>query len=302
MDKLNNMHHFIEVVEHSSFTAAAVRLGLSRAQMSKSVSQLEALLGSRLLNRTTRRVSLTESGRLYYERCKQVLKDIEEIEGLTSEQSQRPSGNLRLSAPTSFAITHLQGAVNAYLNEFPDVSISLSLADRFIDVVAEGFDLVIRIAELEDSTLVARKIAPCKRVLCASPFYLSAYGVPERPEQLSNHQCLVYSNELKPDIWTLGDQEKTVQVKVNGPLCADNGDVLKAAALDGLGITLLPTFIVGEALKSGELVEVLSDYSPSEISIYAVFPSKRYLSAKVRSFIDFLGDYFGDEPKWDRLD
>jgi len=302
MDKLNNMHHFIEVVEHSSFTAAAVRLGLSRAQMSKSVSQLEALLGSRLLNRTTRRVSLTESGRLYYERCKQVLKDIEEIEGLTSEQSQRPSGNLRLSAPTSFAITHLQGAVNAYLNEFPDVSISLSLADRFIDVVAEGFDLVIRIAELEDSTLVARKIAPCKRVLCASPFYLSAYGVPERPEQLSNHQCLVYSNELKPDIWTLGDQKKTVQVKVNGPLCADNGDVLKAAALDGLGITLLPTFIVGEALKSGELVEVLSDYSPSEISIYAVFPSKRYLSAKVRSFIDFLGDYFGDEPKWDRLD
>jgi DNA-binding transcriptional LysR family regulator len=171
MDKLNSMTIFVEVVKNEGFTAAAQKIGLSRAQVSKSVMQLEAHLGTRLLNRTTRRLSLTETGRVYYERCKTILHDIDEIEGIASEQTSTAHGTLTVSAPTSFRILHLKEALPEYIKRYPQVQISLNLADRFIDVIAEGFDLVLRLADLEDSSLVARKIAPCKRVLCASPEY-----------------------------------------------------------------------------------------------------------------------------------
>jgi len=301
MDRLNSMTIFVEVVNGGGFTAAAEKIGLSRAQVSKSVKQLEEHLGTRLLNRTTRRISLTEIGRIYYERCKSVLSDIEEIEGIASAQATKPHGTLMLSAPTSFGILHLNEAIPQYIKHYPQVQISLKLADRFIDVVSEGFDLVIRIAELEDSSLIARKIAPCKRVFCASPEYLKQHGTPKVPQDLAIHHCLVYSNELKPDTWVLNGPNGTESVKVNGPVCADNGDILKTAALSGLGITLLPTFIVGADLCEGQLVQVLPNYCPPEISIYAVFPSRRYLSAKVRTFVDFLSDYFGDSPEWDQF-
>jgi len=301
MDRLNSMAIFVEVVNGEGFTAAAEKIGLSRAQVSKSVKQLEEHLGTRLLNRTTRRISLTEIGRIYYERCKSILSDIEEIEGIASAQATKPHGTLMLSVPTSFGILHLNEAIPHYIKQYPQVQISLKLADRFIDVVSEGFDLVIRIAELEDSSLIARKIAPCKRVFCASPEYLKQHGTPKVPQDLAIHHCLVYSNELKPDTWVLNGPDGTESVKVNGPVCADNGDVLKAAALSGLGITLLPTFIVGADLCEGQLVQVLPNYCPPEISIYAVFPSRRYLSAKVRTFVDFLSNYFGDSPEWDQF-
>jgi DNA-binding transcriptional LysR family regulator len=302
MDKLNSMTIFVEVVKNEGFTAAAQKIGLSRAQISKSVMQLEAHLGTRLLNRTTRRVSLTETGRAYYERCKTILDDIEENEEIARQQTSTPHGTLTMSAPTSFGILHLQQALPAYLTQYPEVQISLSLTDRFIDVVAEGFDLVVRIAALEDSSLIARKIAPCKRVLCASPDYLRQQGIPKVPQDLAIHHCLVYSNELKPDTWVLHGATGVESVKVNGPVCADNGDILKAAAVAGLGITLLPTFIVGPDLREGKLQQILPDYCPPEISIYAVFPSRQYLSAKVRTFIDFLSAYFGDSPAWDQFD
>ena len=302
MDRLNNMTVFVEVVNSDGFSAAAEKMGLSRAQISKSVMQLEEHLGTRLLNRTTRRISLTETGRVYYERCKTILADIEEIESITSEQTAEPRGTLTISAPTSFGLLHLNDAIPQYIQRYPQVQISLSLTDRIIDVVSEGFDVVVRIAELEDSSLIARKIAPCKRVFCASPQYLEQHGIPKVPQDLAIHHCLVYSNELKPDHWKLHGPDGVETVNVNGPICADNGDILKDAAVAGLGITLLPTFIVGPELKAGNLTQVLDNYCPPEISIYAVFPSRRYLSAKVRTFIDFLTDYFGDYPNWDEFD
>lgn len=299
MDRLNSMRHFIEVVRESGFTPAASKLGLSRAQISKSVMQLESHLGTRLLNRTTRRISLTDTGKVYFERCLSILEDIDELETSTGEHNSVPRGRLSICAPTSFGILHLQNALTGFQNTFPEVQISLSLSDRFIDVIKEGFDVVIRIAELEDSSLIARKIAPCKRVFCASPDYLKQQGTPQKPEDLVNHQCLIYSNELKPDTWKIHGPQGIKTVKVNGPLCADNGDMLNAAALNHMGVTLLPTFIVGENLKRGLLVQVLNEYCPPDISIYAVFPSRRFLSAKVRSFVDHLALYFGEEPAWD---
>lgn len=301
MDKLNSMAIFVEVVNGESFTAAAEKTGLSRAQVSKSVNQLEAYLGARLLNRTTRRISLTETGRIYYERCIAILNDIDEVEGIAGEQASKPHGRLTISAPTSFGILHLNEAIPQYMKQYPHVQISLSLADRFIDVVAEGFDLAVRIAALEDSSLIARRIAPCHRVFCASPDYLNRYGTPKVPQDLAIHQCLIYSNDLKPDTWILHGPNGTESIKVNGPICADNGDILKAAAISGLGVTLLPTFIAGPDLGAGRLRQVLPDYCPPEISIYVVFPSRRYLSAKVKTFVDFLSGYFGDTPSWDRF-
>jgi len=301
MDRLNSMQIFVEVARASGFTAAANRIGLSRAQVSKSVMQLEQHLGTRLFNRTTRRISLTETGQIYLERCIDILQAIDETETIAAAQTSEPRGRLTLSAPTSFGILHLQQAIPIYLRRHPQVQISLNLADRFIDVVDEGFDLVIRIAELEDSSLIARRLAPCRRLLCASPDYLEKNGTPLVPQDLAIHHCLVYSNELKPDSWNLQGPSGIESVKVNGPICADNGDILRAAAVAGLGVTLLPTFIVGPDLEAGRLRQVLANYCPPEISIYAVFPSRRYLSAKVRSFVDFMAAYFGDRPDWDHF-
>lgn len=300
MDRLNSMKTFVEVVNNEGFTAAAHRIGLSRAQVSKSVMQLEAHLGARLLNRTTRRVSLTEIGRIYYERCKDILNDIDEIEALAGKQSGQPRGTLRIAAPTSFGVLQLNSAIPGYINQYPDVRISMSLNDRFVDMVAEGFDLAIRIAALEDSSLVARRIAPCKRVLVASPDYLANHGEPKVPQDLAIHRCLVYANDLQPGSWTLAGDEGPEVIRVNGPVCADNGDLLKEAAVAGLGVTLLPTFIVGPELRAGRLVQVLEPYCPDEISVYAVFPSRRYVSANVRTFVDYLAACFGENPDWDR--
>jgi len=295
------MQIFVEVTRAAGFSAAATRLGLSRAQVSKSVMQLEQHLGTRLFNRTTRRISLTDVGNAYLERCIDILQEIEETEAVAAAQTREPRGRLTMSAPTSFGILHLQQALPAYLRQHPQVQVSLNLADRFIDVVDEGFDLVIRIAELEDSTLIARRLAPCQRLLCAAPAYLEQHGIPQVPQDLALHHCLVYSNELKPDSWRLQGPGGIESVRVNGPVCADNGDILRASAVAGLGITLLPTFIVGADLQAGRLQQVLADYRPPTISIYAVYPSRRYLSARVRSFVDFLAAYFGERPEWDRF-
>jgi len=296
------MRLFVEVASRGSFTAAAEKTGLSRAQLSKSVMQLESFLGARLLNRTTRKISLTETGQIYFERCVSILQEVEEADSVAREMTDNPSGNLLLAAPTSFGVLHLQDLIPQYLKKYPNVQISLSLNDRFVDVIAEGFDLVIRIAQLADSSLISRRIAPCKRVFCASPDYLNNFGTPKVPQDLAIHRCLIYSNELKPDNWELHGPEGIESVRTNGPFCSDNGDLLRSAAVAGLGVTLLPTFIVGADLMAGRLRQVLSEYCPPEIAIYAVFPSRKYLSIKVRSFIEFLKDNFNDKPAWDNYD
>lgn len=302
MDRLTSMEIFVEVVETGGFTAASEKTGLSRALVSKHVMQLEDHLGARLLNRTTRRVSLTETGRVYYERCKSILADIAEADTCAGEITAEARGKLNVNAPMSFGVLHLGPAIAAYCKQHPLVQVSLDLNDRLVDVVAEGFDVVIRIAQLEDSSLIARKVAPCRRVLCASPEYLNQHGVPKVPQDLAIHRCLLYTNMPSSDNWALTGPMGIETVKVNGPMCANNGEILKSAAVEGLGIALEPTFIVGPDIRAGRLRVVLPDYCPPEIAIHAVYPSRRYLSAKVRTFVDFLSGYFGDQSYWDRWD
>ncbi len=292
MGQLNQMRIFTEVVDGEGFTAAANRLGMSRAQVSKSVQQLEAHLGTRLLNRTTRRISLTDTGRIYYERCHSILEEIDEMDEIASQQSSEPSGLLTIGAPNSYGILHLSEAIPHYMKRYPKVEIDIRLTDRLVDVVAEGFDLVIRIAELEDSSLIARPIQPCDRVYCASPEYLERHGTPQTPQELKAHDCLLYTNLSKPGQWPFKTEEGMEMVKVNGPLKSDNGDILRAAAVQGMGVVTLPTFICGPDLEAGRLQTILMEYTPEPISVYAVFPSRRYLSAKVRTFVDFLSEYF----------
>jgi len=299
MDRFHSMSVFVEVVEHGGFTAAESKLGLSRAQISKLVMQLEAHLGTRLLNRTTRKISVTEMGQLYYERCKSLLIEVDEIEGLAGEQTSKPRGTLTVGAPSSFGTLHFKNVITEYMKRYPQVQISLQLTDRFVDVVDEGFDVVIRIAELADTSLIARKLSTCKLVYCASPAYLKEHGVPKVPQDLALHHCLLYSNADKPGTWKLHGPEGIENVSVSGPLTADNGDILKAAALADLGIVFMPSFIVGEDIRSGALQQVLSNYCPPELTINAVYPSRRYLSAKVRTFIDFAADFFKDRTEWD---
>lgn len=299
MDRFHSMNAFVEVVDRGGFTAAEEKLGLSRAQISKLVMQLEAHLGARLLNRTTRKISLTEMGRLYYERCKALLIEIDEIDNMASEQSHSPRGTLTIGAPSSFGTLHFKNVITEYMKQYPQVQISLHLTDRFVDVVEEGFDVVIRIAELANTSLIARKLSTCKLVYCASPAYLEKHGEPGVPQDLSYHHCLLYSNADKPGVWTFHGPAGIEHVSVSGPLTADNGNILTAAALEGLGIVFMPTFIVSDDIRAGRLKQILVDYCPPELSINAVFPSRRYVSAKVRTFIDFSANYFSNKPYWD---
>lgn len=292
---------FVEVVETGSFTAASEKKGLSRAVVSKYVMQLEEHLGARLLNRTTRQLSLTEIGQIYYERCKSILAEIEEAEACAREASGNPRGRLSVNAPMSFGVLHLGPAIAAYCKRYPLVQIALDLNDRLVDVVAEGYDVVIRISQLRDSSLIARKIAPCRRVLCASPDYLNTHGIPQVPQDLTLHRCLCYTNIPNENVWTMHGPQGTESVRVNGPVSANNGEILKSAAVEGLGIALEPTFIVGPEIKVGRLRLVLPDYEVPGITINAIYPSRRHLSTKVRTFVDFLAGYFGDEPGWDEF-
>jgi len=299
MDRFHSMSAFVEVVDRGGFTAAEEKLGLSRAQISKLVMQLEEHLCTRLLNRTTRKISLTEMGRLYYERCKELLIEVDEIDSMAGEQNSTPRGTLTIGAPSAFGTMHFKNVVTEYMKQYPQVQISLQLTDRLVDVVDEGFDVVIRIADLADTSLIARKLAICKMVVCASPEYLAKNGEPQVPQDLALHHCLLYSNADKPGIWTLHGDAGTETVRVNGPLTADNGDILRAAALSDLGVVFMPTFMVGEDVRVGALKQVLIDYCPPELTINAVFPSRRYLSAKVRTFIDFAANFFAEESDWD---
>ena len=299
MDRLATMETFVRVVEAGSFVAAAARLEMSPAMASRHVQELEARLGARLLNRTTRRLGLTEAGAAYYERCLQVLRDIEEMDLSIAAEGQQPRGLLRVNAPVVFGTRHLSRVMAEYEARFPEVSIDLSLNDRFVDLVEEGTDLAIRIGELTESTLVARRLFPVRLVLCASPAYLARRGEPRTPDDLAQHNCLGYTYTRGGTEVELIGPEGTVTAPFRGSFRANHGEVLYQAALDGLGIVLQPTFISGDALADGRLQPVLPQYCTRELACYAVFLSRKYLSAKVRTFVDFLAEKFGPEPAWD---
>ncbi len=299
MDKLDAMSAFAKVVAAGSYAEAARRLGLTRSAVSKAVMELERLLGARLLDRTTRRVAPTEVGLAYYERCVSILADIEETELQVSRLHDEPKGVLKINAPMSFGTLYLGAAVAEFMARYTGLRIELLLNDRYIDPLEEGVDVTVRIGELPDSSLIARRLAPARRVLAASPEYLTQNGVPRSPEDLAAHRCLTYGQMAAVHRWTLQHGDKTFSVPITSNLCSNNGDVLRAAALKGNGITNLPTFIVGPDIKSKRLKLVLPDTPPTELGIYALYAPNRYLAAKTRVFIDFLVERFGEVPAWD---
>lgn len=303
MDRLAAMEAFVRVAEARSFSEAARRLRSSKSVVSRQVSALEAELGARLFHRTTRSLTLTEAGQGYYDKAARILADIDEANQSVSQLQAAPRGRLRVNAPMSFGFLHLAPAIPDFLARYPEVEVDMTMNDRFVDLVDEGFDVAVRIARLADSSLVARKLAPARRVVCASPAYLEAHGVPQSPDDLKDHECLCYTNVALSDEWRFtGPDGRPWPVEVKGRLRANNGDALRAAALKGLGVINQPSFIVGGDLQSGTLVSVLTEFTPQESAVHAVYPHSRHLSPKVRAFVDFLADRFGPRPYWDLVD
>jgi len=299
MDKLDAMNAFAKVVATGGFAEAGRRLGITRSAVSKAVMELEQLLGARLLDRTTRRVTPTEAGRAYYERCVAILAEVEETEIQISRLHDEPKGVLKVNAPMSFGTLYLGAAIADFMSAHADLKVELTLNDRFIDPLEEGVDVTIRIGALADSSLIARRLAPARLALVASPNYLRRNGTPKTPADLAQHHCLVYGHMAATHRWQLTQDGETISVEVPSSLCSNNGEILLAAALQGIGITNLPTFIVGPHIEAGRLKLVLPQNPPPEHAIHALYAPNRYLAAKTRVFIDFLAARFGREPSWD---
>lgn len=303
MDRLAAIEAFVKVAETKSFSEAARRLRSSKSVVSRQIAALEAELGARLFQRTTRSMTLTEAGRGYFERAARILADLEDANLSVTQLQAAPRGQLRVNAPMSFGLLHLAPALPDFLLRYPDVDVDISMNDRFVDLVDEGFDLAVRIGNLADSSLVARKLAPARRVVCASPAYLKARGVPASPDDLKAHDCLCYNSIPMSHDWRfVAENGQPWPVEVRGRLSANNGDTLKVAALKGLGFANLPTFIVGSELQAGTLVTVLDKFVAQDLAVNAVYPHSRHLSPKVRAFVDFLAERFGPRPYWDLVE
>ncbi|NUY02518.1 LysR family transcriptional regulator [Paraburkholderia youngii] len=301
MDRLRAFEVFVTVVTRGSFARAADALETSPANVTRYVNDLEAHLGARLLNRTSRRLSLTEAGETLYSRCKAILEDVAETEGLVSTTSIEPRGRLRINAPVSFGIQHLAPLWPRFMQQYPDVELDITLIDRVVDIVEEGFDLAIRISRAGTVDHAARKLATSTNILCASPDYLKRSGYPETPLDLLGHRCIGYTYAATADVWQLIDKDgKTHAVEVNCQMHTNNGDTARAAALAGHGVIWQPTFLIGEDLRAGRLLRVLPEYRLPDIDLLALYPSRRHVSAKVRAAIDFLVNAFSGVPPWDK--
>ena len=299
MDKLESMRAFVEVVNHSGFAAAGRHMDQSRSVVNKLVAQLEADLGVQLLQRTTRRVSPTDTGRAYYERCVDILAEVRSAELAVRQMQAEPKGTLRINAPMSFGTMHLATAIAHFMQRYPDIQVQMTLSDRFVDLIEEGFDVTLRIAqEIDDNAVVSHPIAPIRRVLCASPSYLAARGTPEHPDELRQHDCLKYGHLATGSKWHLIGPDKTYTVPIHCRCYSNNGEVLKASAIAGVGIALLPTFIVGDALKAQQLVVVMPAYAPSAIAARLCYAPNRHLSTKIQLLTAFLQAWF-KQPSWE---
>lgn len=299
MDKFECLRAFTQVVAAGGFAAAARRMGVSRSAVNKLVIQLENDLEVQLLHRSTRRVSPTDTGLAFYDRCVAILSDLEEAERAITQLHTEPKGRLRVNAPMSFGTLHLAPAIADFLVQYPDLQVQLTLNDRLIDPLEEGFDVTLRIAKApETASLISQKLAPAPRVLCATPAYLEKVGIPLHPSELRHHSCLHYGHFATDNQWTLTGSDGEWTLPIHGTLCSNNGEVLREAVLRSLGIALLPTFIVSNELQQGTLQVVLSDYYLPEISIYVLYPVDRHLSGKIRLFVAFLQKKFGDRSDW----
>ncbi|MCW8881623.1 MAG: LysR family transcriptional regulator [Sedimenticola sp.] len=301
MDSLTDIAVFVQVVESGSFTAAAERLSLSKSVISKYVTRLEDRLGARLLNRTTRRLSLTEAGRAFYERSERGLQELAEAELEVSHLLGEPRGTLRINAPMSFGVLHIAPAMPSFLQRYQELSVDINFDDRKVDVIEAGFDVSIRISELGDSSLVARRLGPCRHAVVASPAYLEQQGVPRTPEDLERHNVISYRYQESAREWEFGlPGEKPVSVSIQGSIQMNNSLALREAVLNGAGIMRAPTFVVGEDIRLGRLQPILANYILPEVSIYAVFAQRKHLSPKVRAFVEFMGECISDTPHWDQ--
>lgn len=302
MDRFEEMQTFVRVVDTGSLSAAADRLDIAKSAVSRRLAELESRLGVQLLNRTTRRINLTDSGRQYYQQCVRLLAELEEAEQLVSSDHASLSGTIRIAAPLSFGILHLSPVLNDFLQLHPELSLDLDLDDRRVNLMDEAVDLGIRIGKLEDSSLIARRLAPAKRTLCASPAYLERHGEPHHPEELKHHQGLSYSNMPEGQLWQFMDSEgKLISVRVPFRMRANNGDVLQKAAIDGLGILGTVNFVSYQALEQGLLIPIMTNYVMPPANVYAIYPAQRHLPQKVRVLIDYLAQRFGDNPYWDQF-
>jgi len=303
MDRFEDMQTFVRVAESGSMTRAAERLGVAKSAVSRRLAELEAHLGAQLLQRTTRRLTLTETGRSFYERCQRILADLEEAEQAVAQAQGTLRGTLRVAVPHSFGLLHLGPAISAFTETHPEIRFDLDFNDRQVDLVADGFDVAIRIAQLADSTLIARRLATVRHVVCASPDYLAAHGTPRSPEELAagaGHRCLGYSNVADPAAWSYRDPGGNARtVKVELAMRANSGDFLSRAAAAGRGIILEPIFIAYRAVERGELVPILTHVAWPVLDAHAVYPHTRHLSRRVRAFVDFLVERFAGVPYWD---
>lgn len=297
MDRFLEMRTFVQVVDTGSFVGAAEPLDMSKAAVSRYVADLEARLGVRLLHRTTRRLSLTEDGEVFYLRCKELLGGLDAAEAEVTARSGDAVGQLRVNAPVSFGILYLAPVWAAFKARHPQVSFDVTLSDRVVDIVEEGFDLAIRITQLQNSSLISRRLASTRMVLCASPTYLARQGTPVHPSELVHHHILAYSYWSSRDEWAFDGPDGVVVVKTTPCLRSNNGDTCRAVALAHEGIILQPSFMVGADLAAGTLVELCPGYRALEMGIHAVYSSRKHVAPKVRLLIDFLVEHFA-EPRW----
>ena len=297
MDRFDEISAFAAVADARSFTQGAKRLAVSSAQVSKLVAKLENRLGARLLNRTTRDVSLTDTGRAYLERARVLLEDFEALETSVRDETG-PKGLLKISAPMSFGASQLTPALLDFAVAYPEVSLDVSSTDRMVNLVEEGFDVGVRIGRLSDSSLIARKLAAVRMLTCASPEYLQVHGAPLTPEDLAGHTAIIDTNASDPTVWRFSSDNDSHDVRVHGRLSFAGADACVAAARRGLGVTRSPAFAAAQDLRDGRLTPLLCAYEPEQIYVHAVYPHGRHLAAKVRAFVDFLAKRYAGEPEW----
>jgi len=292
MDRFTAMKVFVRIIQMGSFTAVAAEMSMTQSSISKKIAALEATLGATLFTRSNRQILLTEVGANYYERCLSILSELEEAEAQTKDYTLKPKGNLRVNVPVAFGRIHVTPYLPEFMKTYPDIKVELNFLDRKIDLLNDGFDLVVRIGHLADSNLVARKLGESPRVIVASPEYLKNHGIPKGIDDLKQHQCLVYSNLSTMNIWHFGHKDKEVRIQVEALMQSNSSDAILECALSGLGISVLPNWLIQPHLDAGTLISVLDDYVPTRFPINAVYPQNHYTPLKVRSFINFIKEKY----------
>ena len=299
MGQLEDMTMFVRIVEAGSITKAAEQLNIAKSAVSRRLKELEMRLGSQLISRTTRQSNLTQAGEQYYQKVSNILNEVDALNEASSGTPTRIEGTLKMTAPLSFGLLHLKDVIDEYANQHPNLNFELDFSDRHTDLVEEGFELAIRIGEMQDSSYQAKRLSLIRHTLCASPEYLDKMGIPKTVEDLADHEFLQYSLSKSNTIELTDEQGKKHQVDVNSKIKINNGAFLRDMAVKGHGITFLPTFITYQTVASGELVPILQQYQLPMLTAYAVYPKNRFLSQRCRYFIDFIAERFGDNPYWD---